>query len=148
MLDKKKRLVASRQKARHYAVQGLYQWQMNDSSWSEIASQFLTEYSLKKQEATYFKLLLQNCVDRAEEFDQLLLPHMDRSVAEVGCVEMAVLRLGCFELKEGIDIPYRVVINESVNLAKKFAATDSYKFINGVLDKLALELREIEISQK
>ena len=144
MVDSKKRLVAARQKARHYAVQALYQWQMNTLFWSDIASQFLVDYTFNKQEETYFKQLLRSCVAQAEDLDALIEPHLDRKLSEVGPVEISILRLACYELKDCSDVPYRVVINESVNLAKKFAATDGHKFVNGVLDRIATQLRSVE----
>lgn len=145
MVDSKQRLVAARQKARHYAVQAIYQWQLNEQPWSDIASQFLTDYSLKKQEQEYFTLLLKGVLKNLNELDALLAPHMEnRTLEEAGPVELAILRVGAYEFKHCIDVPYKAVINEAVNLGKKFAATDGFKFINGVLDRLAVELRPIE----
>jgi N utilization substance protein B len=94
----------------------------------------------------YFHALLHEIPARVDEIEAVFAPRMlERSVEELGPVELALLRIGSYELMERIDVPYKVVINESVNLAKKFGATDSHKFINGVLDQVARQLRSVEI---
>jgi N utilization substance protein B len=127
-------LVAHRRKARHYAVQALYQWQMAGTSLSEIEVEFKTDYDFSKVDGEYFHDILEQVSAQLEDIDQQLSPFMDRDINEVGPVELALLRMAMYELRDRIDVPYKVVINEAVSLAKKFGATDSHKFINGVID--------------
>lgn len=136
--------IAHRKKARSLALQALYQWQLSASPLNEIEAQFRVDTS-GKVDWVYFHELLVGVGTKADQLDELYAPLLDRKLSELNPVELALLRLGCFELQERIDIPYKVVINESVELAKKFGATDSHKYINGVLDKLAPRLREPEV---
>lgn len=138
-------LIAKRRKARHYAVQALYQWQMAGSTLNDIEAEFRTDYDFKKVDGEYFHELLHTIPASINELDAAMTPHLDRELREVGPVELAVLRLAMYELKHRIDIPYKVVINEAVSLAKKFGANESHKFINGVLDKSACDLRGVEV---
>ena len=140
-------LAAKRHKARHYGMQALYQWHMAGAQLNDIEAEFRGEYDFGKVDGEYFHALLHEIPAKADEIDAVFAPHMvDRSVDELGPVELALLRIGSYELMERIDVPYKVVINESVNLAKKFGATDSHKFINGVLDQVARQLRTVEIN--
>lgn len=138
---------AARRKARHYGMQALYQWQMTKNSLKEIESQFLTDYDFGKVDTAYFHELVFEvpaCVSELEDaFEPFLL---GRLVAELDPIELALLRLGSYELLKRIDIPYKVAINESVALAKKFGASESHKYINAVLDKLAQKVRSIELN--
>lgn len=99
---------------------------------------------MDKVDRAYFSELLKAIVAQSAELDELLQPALDRKVEELTPVERAILYLGSYELKERLDVPYKVVINEGVKLAKDFGAQDSFKYINGVLDRLSLSLREIE----
>lgn len=140
-------LAAKRHKARHYGMQALYQWHMAGAQLNDIEAEFRGEYDFGKVDGEYFHALLHEIPAKVDEIDAVFAPHMiDRSVDELGPVELALLRIGSYELMERIDVPYKVVINESVNLAKKFGATDSHKFINGVLDQVARQLRTVEIN--
>jgi N utilization substance protein B len=140
-------LAAKRHKARHYAMQALYQWHMAGAPLNDIEAEFRAEYDFGKVDGEYFHALLHEIPARVDEIEAVFAPHMvDRSVEELGPVERALLRIGSYELMERIDVPYKVVINESVNLAKKFGATDSHKFVNGVLDQVARQLRTVEIN--
>jgi N utilization substance protein B len=140
-------LAAKRHKARHYAMQALYQWHMAGAPLNDIEAEFRAEYDFGKVDGEYFHALLHEIPARVDEIEAVFAPHMvDRSVKELGPVELALLRIGSYELMERIDVPYKVVINESVNLAKKFGATDSHKFVNGVLDQVARQLRTVEIN--
>jgi N utilization substance protein B len=139
-------LVARRRKARHYAMQALYQWHMAGASPSAIEAEFRTDYDFDQVDLEYFQALIHGVVPLVDELDALLEPLLDRELRELDPIERSLLRMGSFELRERIDVPYRVVINESVALARKFGAAESYKYINGVLDKLARQLRGPEVS--
>ncbi len=136
--------VAHRRKARHYAVQALYQWQMAGAPLEQIEAEFRADYDFSKVDQDYFHDLLHHVSGQSNDIDELLLPLLDRKLDEVGPIELALLRLAIYELRERLDIPYKVVINEAVSLAKKFGATDSHKFVNGVVDKAAEQLRLTE----
>ncbi|WP_033336896.1 transcription antitermination factor NusB [Thioalkalivibrio thiocyanodenitrificans] len=138
-----RRLSHARRQARRVAMQALYQWQMTGYEPKDILLQYRDDPELEKADREYFRDLLLGVTDEVTDLDELLTPHMDRAVEQLDPVERAILRLATFELKERMDIPYRVVINEAVELTRKFGATDAYKYVNGVLDKLRRELREI-----
>jgi len=135
---------SERRKARRFAVQALYEWQLSENDPADIEKQFLEEHSFKKVDGDYFAELLHAIPKQQEELDALLQKHMDRSIDSADPVERAIIRIACYELKNRIDVPYRVVINEAIELAKTFGATDGHKFVNGVVDKLAMELRSTE----
>ncbi|WP_439107113.1 transcription antitermination factor NusB [Congregibacter sp.] len=139
-------LVARRRKARHYALQALYQWHMAGATSSDIEAEFRTDYDFAVVDLEYFQALIHGVPPLVDELDGLLEPLLDRELRELDPIERSLLRMGGFELRDRIDVPYRVVINESVALAKKFGAAESYKYINGVLDKLARQLRGPEVS--
>ena len=138
-------LAAERRKARHYGMQALYQWQMAGATLTDIEAEFRAEYDFSHVDLAYFQALLHEIPVAVDELDAALAPLLDRSLGELDPIELTLLRMGMFELKQRIDVPYKVVINEEVALAKKFGATDSHKYINGVLDKAARELRKVEI---
>ena len=133
-----------RKKARRYALQGLYQWHLSGSEINDIEQQFLETINQAKVDVTYFREILVNTLVSVSEMDELITPFMDRDFSEINPVELSVLRLACYELKARLDVPYKVVINEALELTKTFGATDGHKFINGVLDKLAKQLRPTE----
>ena len=143
--NKKTSMVALCRKARDYAVQALYQWQMAGASLNQIEAEFRGDYDFDKVDGEYFHELVHQIPAMLEEIDGLIIPHLDRDISELGAVELSVLRLASYELKQRIDVPYKVVINEAVALTKKFGATDSHKFINGVIDKVSQNLRAVEI---
>ena len=150
MKEKRKHnpLAAKRHKARHYAMQALYQWHMADASLSDIEAEFRSDYDFNKVDGEYFHALLHEVPAQLEEIEDTFAQFMvERSLDELDPIERALLRLGTFELKERTDVPYKVVINVAVSLAKKFGATDSHKFINGVLDKAARLLRQPEVAE-
>ena len=138
----------SRSKARRYAMQALYQWQMTGQDVEEIIEQYRTDQDMAKVDAPYFEELLRQVVLRIHELDEHLKPILDRPIREVDPVEAAILRLSTYELAGHTDVPYRVVINEAVELAKKFGAVNGHKYVNGILDKLASELRPHEVAEK
>ncbi len=140
----KQAVVAARRKARRAAVQALYQWQLNPQDATEIELQFRTEQEMGKVDVDYFHHLLHGVVAQCDELDDLLRPYLDRLLEEVDPVEKAILRLSAYELAHRPDVPYRVAINEGVELAKTFGAEQSHRFVNGILDKLAARLRVVE----
>ncbi len=138
-------LAAERRKARHYGMQALYQWHMAGASLSDIEAEFREDYDFSHVDLAYFQALLHEIPACVDELDAALEPLLDRKLDELDPIERTLLRMGMFELTRRIDVPYKVVINEEVALAKKFGATDSHKYINGVLDRAARELRKVEI---
>ena len=137
-----------RSQARRHAVQAIYQWQMAGENVGEIVNQFLEEQDLAEFEVPYFQDLLKGVPQHLDELDDLLKPALDRAIESVDPVERAVLRLGAFELSYKPEIPYRVVINEAVELAKVFGAEQGHKYVNGVLDQVAKKVRSVEIQAK
>ncbi|MEK6750459.1 MAG: transcription antitermination factor NusB [Pseudomonadota bacterium] len=133
-----------RKRARRAAVQALYQWQLTQQNVREIEQQFIDEHGGTPTDMQFFHELLTGVTSQLDELDAAFEPFLDRKVDELDMVERAVLRLSTFELKSRLDIPFRVVINEGVDLAKTFGADQSYKYINGVLDKVAKQLRTLE----
>ena len=131
--------------ARHHAVQAIYQWQLTGQDISAIRDQFLSEQDTQSFDLNYFECLLRGVPTHLGELDGLLAPCLDRSIESVDPVERAVLRLGAFELIHQPEVPYRVVINEAVELAKVFGAEQGHKYVNGVLDKLARKTRRPEM---
>ncbi|MCB1848203.1 MAG: transcription antitermination factor NusB [Halieaceae bacterium] len=138
-------LAAERRKARHYGMQALYQWLMADASLSVIEAEFRADYDFSHVDLEYFQALLHGVPAHVDELEARLEPLLDRKLDDLDPIERTLLRMGTFELEHRLDVPYRVVINEGVALAKKFGATDSHKYVNGVLDKVARELRQTEI---
>ena len=139
-------LAAERRKARHYGMQALYQWTMAGAALSDIEAEFRTDYDFSHVDLEYFQALLHGVPAQVDELEAAFEPLLDRKLSELDPNERTLLRMGTFELRERLDVPYKVVINEAVALAKKFGATDSHKYINGVLDKAARELREAEVA--
>ena len=139
-------LAAERRKARHYGMQALYQWQMAGASLGDIEAEFRAEYDFEHVDLEYFQALLHGVPAEVDVLEGLFEPLLDRKLDDLDPIELTLLRMGTFELKERIDVPYKVVINEAVALTKKFGATDGHKYINGVLDKVAHELRKAEIN--
>ncbi|MGZ8096614.1 MAG: transcription antitermination factor NusB [Methylosarcina sp.] len=134
----------ARTNARKAAVQALYQWQMTGHNLSEIERQFLEEERLKDAQKSYFIELMYGVPEHLDIIDQALSEFVDRPVDKIDPVERAILRIGVYELVHRPDLPYRVILNESVNLAKYFGADGSHKYVNGILDKIAQKRRPIE----
>ncbi len=139
-------LAAERRKARHYGMQALYQWHMAGSPLADIEAEFRTDYDFSHVDLEYFQALLHGVPAQVDELEAIFEPLLDRKMKDLDPIERTLLRMGTFELRERIDVPYKVVINEAVALAKKFGATDGHKYINGVLDKAARILREAEVA--
>jgi N utilization substance protein B len=127
----------SRHLARRAALQGLYQWQATGQGAEEIIGQFEQERTFERLDEEFFRLLVQGVINHVRELDTALEPHIDRPFSQVDPVERAVLRIAAFELIHCSEVPWRVVINESIELARTFGAEQGHRFVNGVLDKLA-----------
>ena len=130
-----------RRKARELAVQAIYSWQLSQNSVTDIEVNFISDNSKRRFDIEYFQQLLRGVTSNVAELDLALSPHVDRPIDDIDHVEKAILRVAAFELSDCQDVPYRVVINEAIELAKSFAADDSHKFINGVLDKAVKLIR-------
>ncbi|TRX73131.1 transcription antitermination factor NusB [Pseudomonas mangiferae] len=143
---KPKGKTAARRAARSLAMQALYQWQLAGHSLNEIEAQFRVDNDFSAVDGAYFREILHGVATQKTELDAELTPCLDRPLDELDPVELAILRLSTFELRNRLDVPYRVAINEGIELAKVFGATDGHKFVNGVLDKLAPRLRAAEVS--
>lgn len=136
----------SRTKARRFAVQGLYQWQLSGTDLKDIEAQFVADYDTQNVDMEYFHELLHQVPLHLHELDDHAIPFLDRKMDEVDPVERAIIRLACYELEFRLDIPYRAIINESIELAKRFGAEHGHRYINGILDKVAQKLRSVEIA--
>lgn len=134
--------------ARKCAVQALYQWQMSGESLTRIESYFLEEEHLKGAQKTYFSELFHGVPKQLAELDAVLAEFVDRPVEKIDPVERAILRIGAYELINRLETPYKVIINEGVNLAKDFGAEGSHKYVNGILDKVSQKHRAVEIAAK
>jgi transcription antitermination protein NusB len=137
----------ARIKARRNTVQALYEWFLTGKDVSDVIAEFESdEQTLAKTDVDYFKLLLKGTIKHSNELDTRLKDIVDRPVNELDAIERAILHIGCYELEHHLEIPWRVVVNESIELAKLFGAEESHKYINGILDKVAKELRSTEIN--
>ena len=136
---------SKRRKGRRYAVQGIYQWQLTDNSPMSIYESMLVDVNLNKTDLPYMEELITKVPSHIDEIDEALTPKLSRTLGEVDPVERAILRIAVYELLKHPEIPYRVVINEAIEQAKTFGAEDGHKFVNGVLDKVAADLRSVEI---
>ena len=133
-----------RRKARELAVQAVYSWQVSKNPVNDIEVNFIADNSKRRFDIEYFQLLLRGVTTNIGSIDDAISPYVDRPLDDIDQVEKAILRVAVFELKDCTDVPYRVVINEAIELAKSFAADDSHKFINGVLDKTVKLIRPKE----
>lgn len=136
----------ARRNARHYALQAMYQWQLSGAPINEIENEFLLHQIKKKTDLEFFKELIHSVPKQFDELDELMSPFLNRSIEELDPIELAILRLGIYELKNRLDIPYRVVINESLEMTKKFGSIEGFKFVNGILDQVARKLRSHEVA--
>ncbi len=138
----------TRTRARRLAMQGLYEWHVSSNAPSDVLLHLHEEQDMKNVDREYLSELVLTIPKHIEELDALLSPFLSRPLAEIDPVELAIMRLAAYEFVYRPDIPYRVVINEAVELTKKFGAEQGHKFVNGVLDKLAMQVRAIEIKAK
>ena len=135
-----------RHRAREFALQGLYQWLLNNEDAGTVVNHIRAAHGFDKADADHFTQLLYGAIKESVALRETFAPLIDRGVAELSPIEHAVLLIGAYELKNNLDIPYRVVINEAVELTKSFGGIDGHKYVNGVLDKLAPLLRADEVA--
>lgn len=141
-------LSRARSQARRCVMQALYQWQLTGQSFSEILAQFIERDEYQNADAGYFHELLQGAIEQHESLAVRVVEFADRPWEQLDPIERAVLLLGMYELLNRLDVPYRVVVNEAVELTKQFGATDGYKYINALLDRAARTLRVAEREQR
>jgi N utilization substance protein B len=139
---------SARRRARELALQGLYQWLVARQEPGVIDAHMREHDGFQRSDSGHFDALLHGCIREAAELDALFTRHLDRKIEQLSPIERGVLMIGSYELRHCIDIPYRVVINEAVELAKSFGGTDGHKFVNGVLDKTAADLRPVEVAAR
>ena len=139
---------SSRHRAREFALQGLYQWQLAGTNAATIELQLSAAKGFDQTDRDYFSALLAGAIREAQRLEQSLQPYLDRKCTELSPVEHAILLIAAYELENRPDVPYRVVINEAVELAKSYGGTDGFKYVNGVLDKLAANKRRHEIAKE
>ncbi len=136
---------SSRRRSREAALQGLYEWLLSGSEPGVIDAHVREQEGFDKCDHAHFDALLHGCIAEAAQIDAVLTRHVDRKTTDLSPIEHGVLMIGTYELKHCIDIPYKVAINEAVELAKSFGGTDGHKYVNGVLDKAAIDLRPVEV---
>ena len=139
-------MVASRQNARQYALLTLYEWLLNEKTSVDYLSSCKIDHGNKQVDKNYLKVIVTGTINDISKLEEAITPALDRAISTVSPVERAVLMIGAFEIMQQKQIPYRVIINEAVELAKEYGGTDGYKFVNGVLDKLAKTLRPDELN--
>lgn len=137
-----------RRRSRELALQGLYEWQLGRADAGVVDAHMREHDDHARCDTAHYDALLHGCIAEAEELDALLRPALDRPPHQLSPVEHAALWIGTYELKHCIDVPYKVVINEAVELTKSFGGTDGHKFVNGVLDKTASVLRAAEVQAR
>lgn len=137
---------SARRRSRELALQGLYEWQISRADTGVVLAHMREQADFDKCDSAHFDALLQGCIAQIAELDALIAPHLDRPVALLSPIEHGVLLIGAYELKHCVDVPYKVAINEAVELAKSFGGTDGHKYVNGVLDKAAAVLRPAEVA--
>ena len=137
---------SARRRAREVALQGLYEWLISGAEAKVVDAHMREQDGFDKCDSAHFDALLHGCIREAVDIDAVLTRHVDRKTTQLSPVEHGVLMIGVFELKHCLEIPYKVAINEAVELAKSFGGTDGHKYVNGVLDKTAAELRAVEVN--
>ncbi|SAK41080.1 transcription antitermination protein NusB [Caballeronia temeraria] len=135
---------SARRRSRELATQGLYQWLLSGAPAGEIDAQLRNSQGFDKADKDHLDAILHGVIKESEALSTQLQPCLDRPIEQLSPVERAVLLVAAFEFKHHIDVPYRVVINEAVELTKTFGGSDGYKYVNGVLDKLAVVMRPAE----
>jgi len=136
---------STRRRSREVALQGLYEWLISGADAGVVEAHMREQEGFDKCDTAHFDALLHGCINEAADLDAMLSRHVDRKTTELSPIEHGVLMIGAYELKHCIDVPYKVAINEAVELAKSFGGTDGHKYVNGVLDKAAAELRPVEV---
>ena len=136
---------SARRRSREVALQGLYEWLVSGAEASVIDAHMHEQEGFEKADSAHFDALLHGCIEEAVTIDSVLARHVDRKTSQLSPIEHGVLMIGVYELTHCIEIPYKVAINEAVELAKSFGGTDGHKYVNGVLDKAAADLRPVEV---
>jgi len=136
---------SARRRSREFALQGLYEWLVSGAQPSAIDAHIHELDGFGKSDAAHFDALLHGCIQQAADIDAVLAAHVDRKTSQLSPIEHGVLMIGVYELQHCVEIPYKVAINEAVELAKSFGGTDGHKYVNGVLDKAAAQLRGPEV---
>ena len=139
---------SARRRSREFALQGLYRWQLNAQDPTIVAAEVGELEEFDQADLKHFRTLFYGVIADVEDLRAQVSPHLDRPIIELSPIEHNILLLGAYEFTHHLEIPYRVVINEGVELAKSFGGTDGFKYINGVLDKLAAVARAIEVGKK
>ena len=139
---------SGRHRSREFALQGLYQWQLSGTDAAAIERQLSDVKGFDKTDRAYFSALLEGSIRDAQRLEQALQPYLDRKCSELSPIERAILLIAAYELESQPEVPYRVVINEAVELAKSYGGTDGFKYVNGVLDRLAADARPLEVGRK
>lgn len=137
---------SARRRSREIALQGLYEWLISGGEAGVVEAHMREQDGFELCDRAHFDALLHGCIEGAAQLDAVISRHADRPTTELSPVEHAVLLIGCHELSHCLDVPYKVAINEAVELAKSFGGTDGHKYVNGVLDKAAVELRPHEVA--
>ncbi|KMQ80189.1 Transcription termination protein NusB [Candidatus Burkholderia pumila] len=135
---------SARRRSRELATQGLYQWLLSGAPAGEIDAQLRNSQGFDKADKDHLDAILHGVIKESETLSTALQSCLDRPIEQLSPVERAVLLVAAFEFKHHVDVPYRVIINEAVELTKTFGGSDGYKYVNGVLDKLAVEMRSLE----
>jgi N utilization substance protein B len=140
----------ARRNARQYALQAMYQWQLSEAPIKDIELEFLVHHIKDKTDLDYFKELIHGIPKNCEELDNQMTPFLSRPIHELDPIELTILRMGIYELSKRLDVPYRVAINEALELTKKFGSVEGYKFVNGILDQVArlLRINEMKADKK
>jgi transcription antitermination protein NusB len=141
-----KKSISGKRKARKLGLQALYQWLMSGSELHEIEAQFRVMNNMDKVDGDYFNRLLYGVSEHVNDLETRFSPFLDREISSLNPIELTVLRIGAFELVHCPEIPYKVVLDESISLTKEFGSQDGYRYVNGVLNQLAREVRAVEIS--
>jgi len=136
--------IKARKKSRMLAMQAIYQWQITHDDLANIQAQFLSHTDNQDIDREYFKKIVSGVINTSEKLDQAYQTYLDRDILDITPVELSILRLSTYELTECLEIPYKVILNEAVELSKTFGADESHKYINGVLDKVATKIRTHE----
>lgn len=135
-----------RSRARRLAVQALYQWQLTAMDCDDIISQFSEQHNMKKIDQAFFNEIIYKIPQYAQQLEDVIKQYLSRNYSEIDPIERGILLIATYELVHRLDIPYRVVINEAIELAKTFAAEDAHMFVNSVLDKVAAQQRTAEVT--
>ena len=138
---------SARRRAREFALQGLYQWQLTGHDVAAIEAQLAEVTGFDKADRELFAALLRGAISEAPRLQEMVAPHLDRRIEELSPVERAILLLATFELAHQPETPYRVVLNEAIELAKDYGGTEGHKYVNGVLDKVAVQIRPLETAR-